>query len=174
LGGDVDGRRRKETPARWDLPIGKRRLLFAANGSGGNVSSMLFQQQNVPLGIHTVTLQPTGPRTRRVRDSGQLGCVEGDAIDAFTLQLRADPDHGARSGPAPVLLLDVVALDGTSYHWGNKEIDVAPVYPTTLPGTPPAAWLAGLANPPADYDTHYFPWLLSASWLQPNARACRP
>jgi hypothetical protein len=69
----------------------------------------------------------------------------------------------ARSGPAPVLLLDVMALDGTSYHWGNKEIDVAPVYPETLPGTPPAAWLAGLANPPADYDTHYFPWLLSVT-----------
>jgi len=69
----------------------------------------------------------------------------------------------ARSGPAPVLLLDVVAMDGTSYHWGNKAINVTPVYPTTLPGTPPAAWLAGLANPPADYDTYYFPWLLSAT-----------
>ena len=69
----------------------------------------------------------------------------------------------AHSGFAPVLLLDVVATDGTSYHWGSRQIDVSPVYPTTLPGTPPAAWLAGLANPPANYDTHYFPWLLSAS-----------
>jgi hypothetical protein len=69
----------------------------------------------------------------------------------------------ARSGPAPILLLDVVALDGTSYHWGSKEIDLTPVYPKTLPGTPPAAWLAALANPPANYDTHYFPWLLGAA-----------
>ena len=69
----------------------------------------------------------------------------------------------AKSGVAPILLLDVVATDGTSYHWASAEIDLAPVYPLTLPGTPPASWLAGLANPPADYDTHYFPWLLSAS-----------
>jgi hypothetical protein len=69
----------------------------------------------------------------------------------------------ARSGPAPVLLLDVVATDGTSYHWGNTAINVTPVYPETLPGTAPAAWLAGLANPPADYDTYYFPWLMSVS-----------
>lgn len=74
----------------------------------------------------------------------------------------------ARSGAAPVLLLDVVAIDGTSYHWASKEIDVAPVYPETLPGTPPAAWLAGLANPPANYDTHYFPWLLSVSGFNQN------
>ena len=64
----------------------------------------------------------------------------------------------ARSGPAPICLMDVVALDGTSYHWGNKEIDVPPVYTGTQP-----AWAAGLANPPANYDTHYFPWLLSAT-----------
>lgn len=64
----------------------------------------------------------------------------------------------ARTGPAPVCLLDVVATDGTSYHWGNVEIDVTPVFTGTHP-----SWLAGLANPPANYDTHYFPWLLSAS-----------
>ena len=69
----------------------------------------------------------------------------------------------ARSGPAPVLLLDVVAMDGTSYHWANKQIEETPVYPSSLPGTAPTAWLAGLAHPPANYDTHYFPWLLSAS-----------
>jgi hypothetical protein len=63
----------------------------------------------------------------------------------------------ARSGPAPVCLLDVVKLDGTSYHWANKEIDVPAVYTGTTP-----AWAEALANPPADYDTHYFPWLLSA------------
>jgi len=68
----------------------------------------------------------------------------------------------ARSGPAPICLLDVIALDGTTYHWGNKEIDTAPVLPPTLPGTPPA-WLAGQAFRPADYDTHYYPWLLSAT-----------
>ena len=72
----------------------------------------------------------------------------------------------SQSGPAPVLLLDVVAMDGTSYHWANKELDETPVYPATLPGTPPAAWLAGLAHPPENYDTHYFPWLLSASGFQ--------
>ncbi len=66
------------------------------------------------------------------------------------------------TGPAPICLLDVVRIDGTSFHWGNKEIDVAPVYPLTLPGTPPG-WWGGLVNPPADYDTHYFPWLLSAT-----------
>jgi phage-related protein len=64
----------------------------------------------------------------------------------------------ARSGPAPVCLLDVVATDGTSYHWGNVEIDVTAIYTGTQP-----SWFAGLANPPANYDTHYFPWLLSAS-----------
>ncbi len=37
-----------------------------------------------------------------------------------------------------------------------------------MPGTPPAAWLAGLANPPANYDTHYFPWLLSVSGFNQN------
>jgi len=64
----------------------------------------------------------------------------------------------ARSGPAPICLLDVVATDGTSYHWANKEVDVPPVYTGTQP-----AWAASLAHPPANYDTHYFPWLLSAS-----------
>lgn len=68
----------------------------------------------------------------------------------------------ARSGPAPVCLLDVVRLDGCSFHWGSVEIDVTPRLPETLPGTAPA-WAATLANPPADYDTHYFPWLLSAT-----------
>ena len=69
---------------------------------------------------------------------------------------------GARSGPASICLLDVIALDGTTYHWGNKQIDTAPVLPSTLPGTQPA-WLAGQAYQPADYDTHYYPWLLSAT-----------
>jgi hypothetical protein len=64
----------------------------------------------------------------------------------------------AHSGPAPICLLDVVALDGTSYHWANKEIDATPVYTGTQP-----AWAAALAHPPANYDTHYFPWLLSAT-----------
>jgi hypothetical protein len=68
----------------------------------------------------------------------------------------------ARSGPAPICLLDVVTTDGTGYHWANKEIDVTPV----LLGAAPAAWLAGLANPPANYNTHYFPWLLSAAGFQ--------
>ena len=63
----------------------------------------------------------------------------------------------ARTGPAPICLLDVLALDGTSYHWGNKEIDV----PAVLTGTHPA-WLAAQAYQPANYDTHYYPWLLSA------------
>ncbi len=63
----------------------------------------------------------------------------------------------ARTGPAPICLMDVLALDGTSYHWANKEIDTAPVYTGTHP-----AWLAGQAYQPADYDTHYYPWLLSA------------
>lgn len=76
----------------------------------------------------------------------------------------------AKSGAAPVLLLDVLALDGTSYHWSNCAPlpPITPVYPTTLPGTPPAAWLAGLAIPPADYDTYYFPWLLSATGFVQN------
>ncbi len=78
----------------------------------------------------------------------------------------------SRSGPAPVLLLDVIAMDGTSYHWGSTAIDEAPIYPSVLPGTPPTAWLAGLANPPANYDTHYFPWLLSASGFN-QTRAMR-
>jgi phage-related protein len=67
----------------------------------------------------------------------------------------------AHGGSAPVCLLDVVTTDGTSYHWANVEIDVTPVYTGTHP-----SWLAGLANPPANYDTHYFPWLLSASGFQ--------
>jgi hypothetical protein len=40
---------------------------YSAAGSGGN-SQMLFQAQNVQLGIHTVTLQPTG-----TADSGSSG-----------------------------------------------------------------------------------------------------
>ncbi len=67
----------------------------------------------------------------------------------------------SKTGPAPVCLLDVVATDGTSYHWASKELDVTPVYTGTRP-----AWALGLANPPANYDTHYFPWLLSASGFQ--------
>src|ERR1700684_4478711 len=64
----------------------------------------------------------------------------------------------ARSGPAPICLLDVLALDGTSYHWGNAQIDTAAVQTGTHP-----AWLAGQAYQPADYDTHYYPWLLAAT-----------
>jgi len=64
----------------------------------------------------------------------------------------------ARSGPAPICLLDVLCMDGTSYHWGNKSIDLAAIYTGTHP-----AWLGGQANPPANYDTHYYPWLLSAA-----------
>jgi hypothetical protein len=67
----------------------------------------------------------------------------------------------SHSGPAPICLLDVLTLDGTSYHWANKIIDTLPVLPPTLPGTPPA-WLADQAFQPANYDTHYYPWLLSA------------
>jgi hypothetical protein len=64
----------------------------------------------------------------------------------------------ARSGPAPICLLDVLALDGTSYHWGNTQIDTAPVKTGTVP-----AWLATQAYQPANYHTHYYPWLLSAT-----------
>jgi hypothetical protein len=64
----------------------------------------------------------------------------------------------ARSGPAPLCLLDVLALDGTSYHWGNKQIDTPAVYTGAHP-----AWLAAQAFQPANYDTHYYPWLLSAT-----------
>ena len=66
--------------------------------------------------------------------------------------------QSARSGFAPVCLLDVIALDGTSYHWANVEISAPAVYTGTQP-----VWAAGLANPPANYDSFYFPWLLSAS-----------
>jgi hypothetical protein len=64
----------------------------------------------------------------------------------------------AHSGPAEICLLDVLALDGTSYHWGNKQIDTTAMVTGTHP-----AWLAGQAYQPADYDTHYYPWLLSAA-----------
>jgi hypothetical protein len=58
-------------------------------------------------------------------------------------------------------VLDLIAMDGTTYHWANAEVDITPVLPPTLPGTRPA-WLAGQAFQPANYDTHYYPWLLSA------------
>jgi hypothetical protein len=66
---------------------------------------------------------------------------------------------GSRSGPADVCLLDIVCLDGTAYHWGNKQLDgVAPL----LTGTTPA-WLATQAFQPASYANHYYPWLLAAT-----------
>jgi hypothetical protein len=66
----------------------------------------------------------------------------------------------SRSGPAEVCLLDVVCLDGTTYHWANKQLsNVAPI----LTGTTPA-WYAGQAFQPAEgYGMHYYPWLLSAT-----------
>jgi hypothetical protein len=62
----------------------------------------------------------------------------------------------ATSGVVPVQLLDVVALDGTSYHWASCPLtSVAPV----LTGNAPTwATLEGITN----WDQTYLPWLLTA------------
>jgi hypothetical protein len=63
---------------------------------------------------------------------------------------------GARTGTAPVCLLDVITIDGNSYHWANAPINATPVYTGNVP-----PWAALQANPPVDWDTYYYPWLLT-------------
>lgn len=68
----------------------------------------------------------------------------------------------ARSGLAPIMLLDVLTLDGTSYHWASRPIPSAAAIscsPVLTGNAPP--WNAQhlmLTN----WDDTYLPWLLSA------------
>jgi hypothetical protein len=64
---------------------------------------------------------------------------------------------GARSGTPPASLLDVVLTSGDSFHWADQQIIAPAVYTGNVP-----AWASKLANPPADYHSYYFPWLLKA------------
>ncbi len=64
---------------------------------------------------------------------------------------------GARSGVAPVCLLDVVRTNGDAFHWANAAITAPNVYDGNVP-----AWAALQANAPANWHTFYYPWLLLA------------
>lgn len=66
------------------------------------------------------------------------------------------------SGIAPLQLLDVLALDGTSYHWASFPVASAAALgcPPVLTGNPPA-WNA-LQGRIVTWDDTYLPWLLTA------------
>jgi phage-related protein len=66
----------------------------------------------------------------------------------------------AKQGIADICLLDVVTIDGNSYHWANAQVTAPPVYTGNVP-----PWQATLKSPPANWNTYYFPWLLNVSGM---------
>ncbi len=68
----------------------------------------------------------------------------------------------AKAGVAPIYLLDVLAIDGTSYHWASQPIASAAAAqcPPILTGNPPA-WNAAHLHI-ANWDDVYLPWLINA------------
>lgn len=73
--------------------------------------------------------------------------------------------HGA---VAPIYLLDVLDINGYSYHWSSESIPNAAALGITpiFTGTPPTWNAAHLRIPSEDWDNSYLNWLLQAGPFQ--------
>lgn len=74
---------------------------------------------------------------------------------------------GARTGIAPVNLLDVCDVNGNLYYWADRKV----LTPNAITGAPPLPNYGGVLSdwtPPPSILTQYLPWLLSVPQISFN------
>src|SRR5271157_4338857 len=89
---------------------------------------------------------------------GELVCAGGDAMIPYSPSLLAV--GGARTGIAPVNLLDICDVNGNLYYFADRKISA----PNVITGAPPLPNYGGafsIYTPPASSLTPYISWLLS-------------